>query len=302
MNRITKSILSIVAWLVTMPGMAQVDQLKRTYESLVNRYGYAGVGVETVLDKWEQEAPRDREMIVAKYNFYKTKSMSSSVVAKDTKKYLGMDPILELQDSTGKAVYYFNEYSFDPDYLLRAVEYADRGVDLYSDDLFFRFLKINAYYDAEKADPVNAPNHIIALIDYNYKSRINWTYFSEPVNQEFFNNAIQEFCQSYFAIATTGSYEAVASISEKMLSYNKKNTTFLNNLVAYNLVAKQDYKKARKYLNKVLKYNPLDEIALKNGMVLARRTNNKKLQSKLVEKVKLVNLAKIQEATTNDGD
>lgn len=289
-----KIILVIVATLMFMSAFAQVDQLKRTYESLVGRYGYAGVGVETVLNQWEQEAPRDRELLLAKYNFYKTKAMSSSVVAKDTSRYLGMEPVLELKDSLGKSVYYYNEYSFESEYLLKAIEYADRGVDLYSDDLFFRFLKMNAYYDAEKGEPMNGPSYLEDLIEYSNKTKINWIYFSEPVDTEFFNRAIQEFCQSYFAMGTPGSYDAFRGITSKMLSYDKKNTVFLNNMAAYYLVAKQDYKQAQKYLKRVLKYNPLDEIALQNAIILARRTNNKKLQSKVLEKIKLVNLAKIQ--------
>ncbi len=295
---IKRSILIFVAVFIASSSFAQVDQLKNTYQSLVNRYGFAGVGIETVLDQWEKEAPRDREMLFAKYNFFKTKAASSSVVKKETSKYLGMEPMLELKDSTGKSVYYYNEYNFDPEYLLKAIEYADRGVDLYSDDLFFRFLKINAYFDTEKGEPLNAPIYLNDLIDYNHKTKLRWSYFSEPVDDVFFNNAIQEFCQSYYSLGTPEAYEAFAEISNKMLSYNKKNTTFLNNMSAYYLVAKQDYKKARKYLKKVLKYEPLDEIALQNAMILARRTNDKKLQTKILEKIKIVNANKIQELTT----
>ena len=61
------------------------------------------------------------------------------------------------------------------------------------------------------------------------------------------------------------------------------NTGFLNNIGSYYLIAKNDYKTAYKYYNKVLKMHPDDQAAIKNGLLAARRQKNVKQEKKYLE-------------------
>lgn len=96
----------------------------------------------------------------------------------------------------------------------------------------------------------------------------------------FFSNAMQEYCYTFFNIATAGAYKAFLSLSEKMLSYEPANTVFLANVGSYYLVAESDYKTALKYYNKVLKIKPDDYTAIKNCVLLSRKQDNVKLEKK----------------------
>lgn len=63
------------------------------YQLLVSKLGPSGVGVETLINRWEAAYPDDIEMLIAKFSFYFSKSQSSSVVVKDQDKYLGEKPV-----------------------------------------------------------------------------------------------------------------------------------------------------------------------------------------------------------------
>jgi tetratricopeptide (TPR) repeat protein len=61
------------------------------------------------------------------------------------------------------------------------------------------------------------------------------------------------------------------------------NTEFVNNIGSYYLIAKEDYKTAYKYYNKVLKAHPDDMTAIRNGLVAARKQKNLKQEKKYLE-------------------
>ena len=47
---------------------AQADKYEQRYELLVSKLGYAGVGVETVLNNWEQADPTNPKLMLARFN------------------------------------------------------------------------------------------------------------------------------------------------------------------------------------------------------------------------------------------
>ena len=86
---------------------------RERYGRQVKNVGIKGVGVGTILEKWEQDYPEDLDMLNAKFEYNFSKSMSDGVVQKDSPRYLGQRPVLTLKDSTGADVYYYQDTLFD---------------------------------------------------------------------------------------------------------------------------------------------------------------------------------------------
>lgn len=277
-----KRLLTIASLLLCVQAFAQLtpEEVKAQYERQVRNVGYSGLGVENIIDKWARVAPDDCEMLVARYNYYLSKSMTTKAVPIDKDKYLGSKPSFALKDGNGKDINYFEVNEFDDDLFAQSSQAIDRAIALDPDELSYRFLKLNALIAYEKESPDIAREELDDLINYNNSVKPSWKYNGEPASAEIFDSAVQEYCYSFFAIGTPGGYEAFRQISEKMSKLQPKNTTFMANLGSYWLVAKQDNKKALQYYNKVLKINPKDYTAAKNCVVLARKEKDTKLEKK----------------------
>ena len=115
-----------VAMLLSAAAFAQSEKYEQRYDLLVSKLGYAGVGVETVLDNWERADSTDSKMLLGRFNYLFTKAQSAQIVEKKTKKYLGMEPIVSLKDSTGTDIYYYQEIFYDDDLYGQAMKVVDR--------------------------------------------------------------------------------------------------------------------------------------------------------------------------------
>ncbi len=250
------------------------DKFAQKYDMLVSKLGYAGVGVETVLDNWEQVDPDNRKLLLAKYSYYLTKSQSSAVVQKPGRRYLGNEPLFALKDSTGA------ETNYDDSLFSIALKNLDKAISLFPKALDIRFMKAAALTAYEKESPDMAFACLSGIIDDYYASKDGWKFGEEDVDDEFFEGAVQEYGFVFYNIASDSSYETFKALSEKMLAVNPNSTVFLSNIGSYYLVAQKDYKKALKYYNKVLKINPDDYTAIKNCVLLSRRQKNLKLEKK----------------------
>lgn len=277
-----RTILAALAAMISVLAMAQADKYQQRYNLLVSKLGPAGVGVETVLKSWEQADSTNSDMLLAKFNYYFTKSQSTQVVSKPNKKYLGMEPVLTLKDSTGTDVYYYQESFYDDELYGQAVKAADRAVALYPEKLDFRFLKANAYIAYEKESPDMAIAYLLALADESVSRKV-WLYNDEPADAKFFSDAMLEYCYSFYTIGTPAAMNAFLALSERMNKIDPKNPVFINNIGSYHFVVKNDYKTALKYYNKVLKEYPDDYTAIKNCVLLARKQNNVKLEKKYLQ-------------------
>lgn len=277
-----KRLLTIASLLLCVQAFAQLTpgEVKAQYERQVRNVGYSGLGVENIIDKWERVAPDDCEMLVARFNYYLSKSVTTRAVPLDEDKYLGSKPSFVLKDENGKDVNYFEVSEFDDALFAQSGQAIDRAISLDPDELTYRFLKLNALLSYEKECPDIAREELDDLINYNLSVKPSWKYNGEPAGAETFESAVQEYCYSFFAIGTPGGYEAFRQISEKMSKLHPRNTTFMANLGSYWLVAKQDNRKALQYYNKVLKINPKDYTAAKNCVVMARKEKDTKLEKK----------------------
>ena len=259
------------------------ERYEQRYDLLVSQFGPAGVGIETVLDNWEKVDSTNAKMLLGRFTYLFTKAQSGQVEARPGKKYLGMDPVLTLKDSLGNDVHYFNINVFDEELFAQAMKTADKAASIWPDRLDFRFMKTNAYIAYEKESPDMALAYLSALADENVRRKSSWEYDGVKVDQDFFQDAMQEYCYSFYSLGTPAGYEAFRTLSEKLVTIFPDNPQFMNNLGSYYLIAKEDYKTAYKYYNKVLKAHPDDYSAIKNGIVAARRQKNAKTERKYLE-------------------
>ena len=259
------------------------ERYEQRYDLLVSQFGPAGVGIETVLDNWEKVDSTNAKMLLGRFTYLFTKAQSGQVEARPGKKYLGMDPVLTLKDSLGNDVHYFNINVFDEELFAQAMKTADKAASIWPDRLDFRFMKTNAYIAYEKESPDMALAYLSALAYENVRRKSSWEYEGVKVDQDFFQDAMQEYCYSFYSLGTPAGYEAFRTLSEKLVTIFPDNPQFMNNLGSYYLIAKEDYKTAYKYYNKVLKAHPDDYSAIKNGIVAARRQKNAKTERKYLE-------------------
>jgi tetratricopeptide (TPR) repeat protein len=278
-----KYIYSIAVLLLAAISLSAQNRFEQRYNLLVSKLGPAGVGIETLLDNWAKADSTDEKLLAARFDYYLVKSRSTEVVKKTAKKYLGMDPLLSLKDSLGADVYYYQDVVYDDELFGKAIRAADRAISLYPDKLEYRFMKSNAYISYEKESPDMALAYLLSLVDENVRRKSSWTYEDEKVDQAFFQDAMQEYCFSFYSIETPAGYEAFRTLSEKLLMLFPDNTDFVNNLGSYYLIAKEDYKTAYKYYDEVLKKHPDDYTAIKNSILAARKQKNQKLEKKYLE-------------------
>jgi len=255
------------------------DYAKRM-EVLVSRVGPAGVGVETLLSKWEEASPEDPAMLSYKFACYYSKAQKEEIVAKNQAKFLGEKPLISLKDSLGNDVNYFREIMFDDEMYGIASQAMDKLIRVQPLELSNRFAKVTSLIEYEKESPDMACATLCSLIDYNYSSKPEWEASGKKIKAGDFEDAVEEYCFMFFRTGTASGYEAFRKASEKVLSYCPKNTSFLGNMGSYYLVSKQDYSQALKYYSKALKINPKDYSAAKNAVLACRSSKNTKLEKK----------------------
>ena len=280
MKRLFLTLALSLAASVAVSAQDTSDAFRSRYDALVRRVGYSGVGVETLLDRWEKAFPEDTDMLTARFNYYMEKSVSTQVVPKRQDRFLGARPVLVLQDSTGTDVNYFEETMYSDSLFALASSAIDKAVKLNPDRLDLRYASITALIGYEKESPDMATAALSALIDYDGTAHPAWKYGEEAADAELFRDGIQEYCATMYTIGSPRALESFRSLSEKMLKYDPKNTMFMSNVGTYYFVAKKDNKTARKYYDKVLKLDPTDYTAIKNSVLMARRDGNVKLEKK----------------------
>lgn len=269
-----------IAAALLISALCGAQDFKAQYDRQVRMVGYFGVGVETILNRWEEAEPENTAMLEGKFHYYFNKSKSSSVVPKYQAKFLGAEPVVTLKDSTGRDVGYFEEDFFVDSLFALSQKAIDRAISLEPSELAWRIDKISALLLYEKESPELAGGEIIKMADYQASKRPSWTHYGTPASEDTFIQAVQEYCFTFYRCGTPGSYEEFRKVSEKMNKLYPKNTDFISNLGSYYLVCQNSPKKAFKWYDKALKVNPSDYTAARNCVLIARKDKNVKLEKK----------------------
>ena len=278
MKRISAALAALVLVCTALP--AQSVDWQKKYERQVKAVGLSGVGVETILDSWGAADSSSVDYLAARYAFWFDKSHSLVVEAHDIPRYLGMEPMLELSDSSkSNTVWYYQVDSFDDELFGRALRYLDKAAAAMPAELEYRVWKVSALMLYEKESPDMTLGLILSLIDEDRSTGQKWLYQGEEQDRDFFDGLIQEFCWNLFNLGTPQAREAFLKVSEKMLSYDRKSPVFMANVGSY-LMSVKEYKKALKQFDKVLKLDPDNDTAIRNCVTIARILRDDKLKSR----------------------
>lgn len=280
MNRITVTLAAVLFSILPASAQMSSEQYKARYERQARAVGASGVGVETILDRWAEIDPDNTDMLEARFRLYFDRSRSTELVKKEGERHLGEKAVLSLPDSSGKMVGFFEESFFVDSLFALSAKAIDRAIAVSPSELSYRFEKIAALMAYEKDSPDMTKAELMSLIEMEKNKTYEWTYQGEAPEADFFETAIQEYCYSFYRLASPQSFEAFREMSEVMAKLYPSNTVFMSNLGSYWLVARKDYKKAVKCYSKVLKANPKDYIALKNTIIAARTQGNSRLEKK----------------------
>ena len=275
MMKMNKLILTLAVLLGCTAAFAQEstsEEFQARYERLVRNVGYAGVGVETLLDRWEEAFPDEISVPMARFKYFFEKARRTEILPKPgQKKFLGNQPVMTLKDSDGNDVPYFEENFFDDELFGEAVRVLDQQIAARPDELRFRYLKISALSDYEKERPDMAAAELKALIERNASARPAWTLDGASVGEDIFQQGVGEYCYDFFQTGSPDSYEYFREISERMSKLYPKNPVFLDNIGSYWQVAKGDDKQAAKYYKRALKLEPDDFAANRNLQIIERK-------------------------------
>lgn len=269
-----KWILAIAAIVLCSAAAAQnsPEEFQARYERLVRSVGASGVGVETLIDRWEEAFPDDPAAAVARFSYYFQRSQSTKMVSKGTqRRYLGNAPTFTLKDADGQDVNFFQEDFYDEDDFAEAMRVLDRQISLHPNELRFIFLRISALTAYEKEYPDMAAAALIELVKRHAASRKGWTIDGEPADDEIFQQGVGELCAEFFRIGSPASYEYFREVSDRMSKHFPKNPAFIDNLGSYQQAVKHNDQQAAKYYRKALKLDPDDYAARTNLQTIERK-------------------------------
>lgn len=264
-----KPLLTILLLFIGISLNAQDSQsFSESYQRQVRNVGITGVGVETIINKWEEAFPDDKDMLLAKFTFYYNKSQSSEMIIKDAKKYLGAKPVVTLKDSLGRDVNYFEVISYDDEVFGQSLSAINQIISQEPKESLYLFLKITALMDYEKEDPNMAVVEINNFIDTYKADPKAYLYDNKELDEETFRMGVAEYCVTLFNLGTEPGYKYFLELSKKMNKIYPKDVVFINNLGSYYQVHDKNYNKAKSYYKKSLKLQKDNYAATQNLKII----------------------------------
>ena len=210
MKRILTFLVALALPLSLLGQTLTPEDYVRRYNNLTDRVGAAGVGVETLLDKWAADYPDDLQQLLARFSFCFTKAQTTNVIQLAQDRYLGREPLIPMTDSLGRKANFFEDTVYDDEQFGLALEAMDRAIALNPEKLDLRMLRADALIAYEKGSPDMSLASLKALVDEHFTKHPAWTHESlEKVDDEVFKALMQDYCFAFFRLGTDSSAEEV---------------------------------------------------------------------------------------------
>ena len=264
-------ILAAMTACISAAAQTTSEEFQARYDRLVRNVGYSGVGVETMIDRWEEAFPDDMNPYLARFNYFYDKSLHAEMVAKPgLRKFLGNAPALTLKDSDGQDVPYFEENFFDEEYFGEAMRVLDMRIAAQPNELRWHYTKVTALTAYEKESPDMAASELRNLISRD-ATHPAWTLDGAPADADVFQQCAGELCANFFQTGSSTSYEFFREVSELLSKRYPQNPVFIDNIGSYWQVARGNDKQAVKYYKKALKLDPDDYAATRNLQIIEKK-------------------------------
>lgn len=217
---------------------------------------------KALLATWGKENPNDPELYVCGINFYFINSRQEIVSVDRQQKSKESFPIT---DSTGKVAGYLNpNVGYNPEKIIKAVQYANTGIDKFPNRLDIRFGK--CYLLQQTGDYENFTKEVINAVEYSRVNQNNWLWSQNKKpddGESYLLGAIQKYLKDLYDTEDDNLLPNMIQIGEATLKYYPQNIEILST-TSVALMLTKSYDKAIGYLKMAEKINPKDFIVLNN--------------------------------------
>lgn len=254
-----KNILSILAFSILATCCFGQD-----YKSQFDQLCEEGDTIRQIdlLTKWESEDPENPELYTSYFNYYFLKSRQEFISASVNQP---KGESLQLQDSTGQVAGFLGSVIvYHPEFLQKALDKIDKGIEMYPNRLDMRFGKIYALGQAD--DWENFTNEIVRTIQYSKENNNEWTwtYNEQQENgKEILLGAIQDYQLHLYETENDDLLKNMRTIAEEILRIFPDHIESLANIsITYLLTG--EYDKGIETLLEAEKIDPNDGVVLSN--------------------------------------
>jgi tetratricopeptide (TPR) repeat protein len=218
--------------------------------------------IKILFTEWEKTNPNDPTLYTSAINYYFSQSKEEIISLDGEQK---SNESIPFRDSTGKVSGYINSnLGYNPDKLIKAVEYANRGIKKFPDRLDIRFGK--SYILVRIEDYENFTKEIITTVEYSIINKNNWLWIDNKKledSENFMLGSIQEYLKQLYDTEDDNLLRYMIQIGETTLKYYPNHIEILSSTAVALMLSKQ-YDKAISYLKHAEKLNPKDFIVLNN--------------------------------------
>lgn len=255
MQKIT-SLLLLVCLSTFVLGQTNYEQFKKLFKE------NDSVKIKSLLNEWEKTNPNDPELYTSAINFYFSTSRQE-IISLDREQKSKQS--FQFTDSAGKVAGYINANTgYNQEKLIKAIAYANKGIEKFPNRLDIRFGKCYILQQVEDYD--NFTKEIVRAIEYSQVNKNNWLWTEnkqQPDGEDFFLKTIQTYLKELYDTEDDDLLPDMIEIGEASLKYYHNSVEILST-TAVALMLTKNYDKAIEYLKQAEKLNPKDFIVLNN--------------------------------------
>lgn len=225
------------------------------------------LGQRILLENWENRTLNDPELYVAYFIYFVKKSRSEVlVIGQDLKQNAYMVLEIENQDSSkqNRAEYMYKQVSYDDLYTQKAIEWIDKGIELFPNRLDMRFGKI--YFLGLLENYEAFTEQIIQTIDYSAINQNQWLWSENSALEqpkERMLSSIQDYQNDLYATSKDTLLYNMQKIAEAVLKVYPDHIESLSNIGAVYFLLGQ-YEKALTPFYAAYQLNPKDLVVINN--------------------------------------